>query len=329
MKLNTEFKMLNTKMKNINILAIILFSPLALFAQSISQEDIDKTIKPLAKLVNSLQAENAKLKSELGVVNSKILIANRSIDTLRSKTQENSIAITQTAKELGIKIQETDDKSDGKITQIAESVSKNSLFGIIGVLSVGLFSILLYWLLRSRQKTDKIEIDGKLENNTTSLKTDVISEIEKAKRELHQENIKIDLKLIEVLENKLSGNKQSESITNSDELSTVDHSIPLKVADEITRINAYANTLDQNSQDAKALKSSVKRLINTFKASQYDIIDLLGQKYDDGMKVSVISYIPDEKIQKGEEVISRIIKPLVKYKGEQIQAAQVDVSIAI
>ena len=42
-----------------------------------------------------------------------------------------------------------------------------------------------------------------------------------------------------------------------------------------------------------------------------------------------ISYIPDEKIQKGEEVISRIIKPLVKYKGEQIQAAQVDVSIAI
>jgi hypothetical protein len=54
-----------------------------------------------------------------------------------------------------------------------------------------------------------------------------------------------------------------------------------------------------------------------------------GQKYDDGMKVSVISYIPDEKIQKGEEVISRIIKPLVKYKGEQIQAAQVDVSIAI
>ena len=41
---------------------------------------------------------------------------------------------------------------------------------------------------------------------------------------------------------------------------------------------------------------------------------------------TIISAILDKK---GEEVISRIIKPLVKYKGEQIQAAQVDVSIAV
>ena len=180
-----------------------------------------------------------------------------------------------------------------------------------------------------RQQTDKTEIDGKLENKTSTLKSDVISEIEKTKKELQQENIKLDLKLIEVLENQLKGNNVGKVVENIDDNSTIDHSIPLKVADEITRINAYANTLDPNSQDAKALKSSVKRLINTFKASQYEIIDLLGQKYDDGMKVSVISYIPDEKIQRGEEVISRIIKPLVKYKGEQIQAAQVDVSIAV
>jgi hypothetical protein len=187
----------------------------------------------------------------------------------------------------------------------------------------------LYWLLSKRQQTDKTEIDGKLEDKTSALKSDVITEIERTKKELQQENIKLDLKLIEVLENQLNGNKNTNEVDISEGNTTIDHSIPLKVADEITRINAYANTLDPNSQDAKALKSSVKRLINTFKASQYEIIDLLGQKYDDGMKVIVISYIPDEKIQKGEEVISRIIKPLVKYKGEQIQAAQVDVSIAV
>jgi predicted RNase H-like nuclease (RuvC/YqgF family) len=308
--------------------SILLFISLGSFAQ-VTKEDLDKEIKPLTEKVKTLQSENSKLKSEIGGLNSKLSTANNSIDSLSRQTQANSNAISQTANELGIKIQETGAKNEGEITKVQDSLSKNSLYGIIGLLSAILLSGLLYWLLSKRQKTDKTELDGKLENKTTSLKTDVISEIEKTKKELQQENIKLDLKLIEVLENQLKGNKPSETIGNSNEPSTIDHSIPLKVADEITRINAYANTLDPNSQDAKALKSSVKRLINTFKASQYDIIDLLGQKYDDGMKVSVISYIPDEKIQKGEEVISRIIKPLVKYKGEQIQAAQVDVSIAV
>ena len=308
--------------------AILLFSSFGAFAQ-VTQEDLEKEIKPLTQKVNSLQSENSKLKSEIGTLNSKLSNAYKSIDSLRTKSQDNSNAITQTANQLGIQIKETGDKNEGKITEVSESLSKNSLYGIIGVLSAILLSGLLYWLLSKRQQTDKTEIDGKLENKTSTLKSDVILEIEKTKKELQQENIKLDLKLIEVLENQLKGNNVGKVDENTDDNSTIDHSIPLKVADEITRINAYANTLDPNSQDAKALKSSVKRLINTFKASQYEIIDLLGQKYDDGMKVSVISYIPDEKIQKGEEVISRIIKPLVKYKGEQIQAAQVDVSIAV
>lgn len=308
--------------------AILLFSSLGVFAQELTKEDLDKEIKPLTQKVNLLQSENSKLKSEIGTLNTKLSNANKSIDSLRSKTQENSSAISQTSNQLGIQITTTEQTANKRIDEVGQSLSKNSLYGIIGVLSAILLSGLLYWLLSKRQQTDKTELVGKLENKTSILKTDVITEIERTKKELQQENIKLDLKLIEVLENQLNGNKNTNEVDNSDG-NAIDHSIPLKVVDEITRINAYANTLDPNSQDAKALKSSVKRLINTFKASQYEIIDLLGQKYDDGMKVSVISYIPDEKIQKGEEVISRIIKPLVKYKGEQIQAAQVDVSIAV
>lgn len=307
---------------------ILLSSSLGAVAQ-LKQEDLDKEIKPLTQKVNSLQVENSKLKSEIGTLNSNLSNANKSIDSLRIQTQKNSSDISQKSNDLGIKIKETGDKNEGKITEVSESLSKNSLYGIIGVLSAVLLSGLLYWVLSKKQRSDKTEFEGKLENKTSSLKTDVISEIEKTKKELQQENIKLDLKLIGVLENQLKGNRPSEVVGNSDEGSTIDHSIPLKVADEITRINAYANTLDPNSQDAKALKSSVKRLINTFKASQYDIIDLLGQKYDDGMKVIVVNAIEDKNLNQGEEVISRIIKPLVKFNGEQIQAAQVDISIGI
>ncbi len=313
------------------IVSFFFLASINAFAQTetLTKEDLGKELQPLKTSIQTLRNENRKMKSEISYLKNQLSTANKSIDSLKIQTQANSSSISQTANELGVKISATETNTNQKITEVDKSLSKNSLYGIIGVLSAVLLSGFLYWLLSKRQKIDKTELDSKLENKTSSLKTDVISEIEKTKKELHQENIKLDLKLIEVLDNQLKGSKPTGTIGNSNESAAIDHSIPLKVADEITRINAYANTLDPNSQDAKALKSSVKRLINTFKASQYDIVDLLGQKYDDGMKVSVISYIPDEKIQKGEEIISRIIKPLVKYKGEQIQAAQVDVSIAM
>lgn len=323
---------LQTTMKQIIITFFILASGnIDAFSQSEtwSNEELAKELQHLKTNIQTLNKENASLKSEIGILYSKLSNAYISIDSLRAKIQDNSNAITQTGNQLGIQIKKTGDKNEGKIAEVSESLSKSSFFGIIGVLSAILLSGLLYWLLSRRQKTDKTEIDGKLENKTSTLKSDVISEIEKTKKELQQENIRLDLKLIEMLENQLKGNDIGAVVENTNGYSTIDHSIPLKVADEITRINAYANTLDPNSQDSKALKSSVKRLINTFKASQYEIIDLLGQKYDDGMKVAVINEIDDSKLVKDERIIVRIIKPLVKYKGEQIQAAQVDVANGI
>ena len=87
--------------------AIILFSSLGAFAQ-VTREDFDKEIKPLTQKVNSLQSENSKLKSEIGTLNIKLSNANKSIDSLRSKTQENSSAISQTANQLGIQITTTE-----------------------------------------------------------------------------------------------------------------------------------------------------------------------------------------------------------------------------
>lgn len=312
-------------MKRITLL-LFLFASINVFSQTetITKEDLGKELQPLKTSIQNLQNENNKLKTEIGSLKTKLSDANKNIVSLQKQTQTNSSTISQTANELGLKISTTETNANQKISEIGNSLSKKTLYGVIGVLIAILISGLLYWLLSKRQQTDKNDFEGKLENRTSSLKTDVILEIKKTKKELQQENIKLDLKLIEVLENQLKA-----SATTEYKPTTIDHSLPLKVADEITRINAYANTLDPNSQDAKALKSSVKRLFNTFKASQYEIIDLLGQKYDDGLKVIVVNAIEDSNLKQGEEIISRIIKPLVKYNGEQIQAAQVDISIGI
>ena len=61
-------------MKKQIILAIILFSSFSAFTQ-VTQEDLEKEIKPLTEKVKTLQSENSKLKSEIGVLNSKLSFA--------------------------------------------------------------------------------------------------------------------------------------------------------------------------------------------------------------------------------------------------------------
>ena len=70
----------------------------------VKKEDLDREIKPLLENVKILQSENSKLKSEIGTLNSKLSTSIESIDSLRTKTRDNSNAITQTANQLGIQI---------------------------------------------------------------------------------------------------------------------------------------------------------------------------------------------------------------------------------
>ena len=313
------------------ILTVLLVLGVNVYGQKepLPTDEIGKAVQTMQISISTLQRDNAYLMSEVNLLNKKIVLANSIIDSLKDKTEQNTQSILRAESKLGSEITSTKKESDEKINDVGQAVSQKSLYGVLGIILAILITLFLYWFLFRRQQIDRKQIDGELENKTTKLKVDVIAAIDKTKEELQQENIKLDLKLVELLDNQLKEVSGKDVPYNQQDNATLDHSIPLKVADEITRINAYANTLDPNSQDAKALKSSVKRLVNTFKAAQYDIVDLLGQKYDDGMKVTVINEIDDPNLEKSDRVIIRIIKPLVKYKNEQIQAAQVDVATGV
>lgn len=291
------------KKQIITSFAIILFASLGAFAQ-VTQEELEKEIKPLTQKVNSLQSENSKLKSEIGNLNLKLSNSNKSIDSLRKQTQENSNAISQTANELGIKIKETGDKNEGKITEVSESLSKNSLYGIIGVLSAILLSGLLYWLLSKRQQTDK----NQLSNIIASTKT-----------ELTQESVKLDLQLLEVIEKQL---KVADKLNATEP--TIDHTFHKNSANELQRIANYVNTLAPESQEAIALQGSLGRLRNYFNASDYEITDFTGIEYDERIPMRIRETIFDDKIALGKEIVTKTWEPQIKFKNEIIQKAKID-----
>ena len=56
----------------------------------------------------------------------------------------------------------------------------------------------------------------------------------------------------------------------------------------------------------------------------YDIPVLLGNEFNDGDIMEVIADMPDEKIEKGKRIITRIVSPRIDHKGKMIQKAKVE-----
>lgn len=311
-------------MKKITIAALLIISQSA-FAQETSEE-LKKEITPLIKKIEVLETKATKQGKEIEGLNLKLSTTNKQIDSLENKIAANEIAISQTKTDLTNEITQSGVASDGKIKTVSKDLSKNSLYGIIGVLLAILLSGVLFFFWKKRQETDKSELINKLDNS----KKEINKEIENTKSSLTT----IEQKLFEEYNKQVAGIEQlflSISELNKGKspatITEQDHSLTLKVADEVTRINAFANTLDPTKQEAIALKSSVKRIIDNFKANKYEIVDLLGQKYDDRLNIIVVGESIDSNLNSGEEKITKIIKPLVKFNGEQIQAAQVEISI--
>jgi peptidoglycan hydrolase CwlO-like protein len=295
-----------------NILFTLLLSVSAVTHAQVTQDDLDKEIKPLTQKVNSLQSENSKLKSEIGTLNSKLSNASKSIDSLRAKTQENRNAITQTANQLGIQIKETGDKNEGKITEVSESLSKNSLYGIIGVLTAILLSGLLYWLLSRRQQTDK---------------TDFIDQLSKTKSSIEESLVKEFGKQTELMDSQLQLIQQQKSTFQATTNAEPDHALALKVADEITLIERNISLMDTGTKGLKQLSRSVEKIRDNLSANGYEIPALLGKPFNQGMKIVPVSTIPDESLEAGVEIITKVIKPQVNYNDKMIQAAQIEVSV--
>jgi cell division septum initiation protein DivIVA len=292
--------------------AIILFSSIGAFAQGITKEDLDKEIKPLTQKVISLQSENSKLKFEIGILNSKLSNAYNSIDSLRTKTQDNSNAITQTTNQLGIQIKETGDKNEGRISEVSESLSKNSLYGIIGVLSAILLSGLLYWVLSKKQQINKSDFIDQLSKTKSSIEESLVNEF---------------VKQTELMESQLHSIEQQKTTLQVTPNAEPDHSLALKVASEINLIERNINLMDSKTKGLKGLQASVVKLKDNLSANGYEIPELLGKPFHQGMKVIVTSSIPDENLQKDSEIISKVLIPQVNYNDKMIQTAQIEVSV--
>lgn len=201
-------------------------------------------------------------------------------------------------------------KVDSTLASTQSIVKNRTLWG--GVTSaVILFALLvIFYCLTKRIKRGTSSIDEIRK---------VQDALQKAHIKMQEESVKLDNKMIELCE------QQIRSTPTKIESKQTDYSLALKVADEIVRIELNLSRMDQNIKGYKQLAKGVQRIKDNFKANDYEIVDMLGKQYQPGMKAAV-TFITDESLEPGQQIITRIIKPQVNYKQIMIQAAQIEVS---
>lgn len=278
------------------------------------QKTIEKQkqeIDGLTSKVNSQQTTINQQRISLNDLNGKAVTLENTVDSLSSLIETNRSNINTIADDLGTKIQETGQQAETRISELGGDVEKNRLYWIIATLVTLLLGALMYLFLGKRIKSSQ---------------TDVETQIRNTKKSLEEESLKLDNKLIEVLETQLKVQQEeskSQPITTNEK---ADHSLALKVADEIVRMQKNISRMDADLKGLKPLEKGIERIQANFAANGYEMVNLLNNEYDERMNIDVINFVEDDTLESGKKIISKIIKPQVNYNGILIQRAQVEVS---
>ncbi|WHF51776.1 hypothetical protein QGN23_00515 [Chryseobacterium gotjawalense] len=296
------------------LLIPILFSATIIFAQNQKKElqTQQQDITVLKQSINNQQSVIAKQKRELTNLSLKVGNQKNQIDSLKTVTETNANNINKIAEDLGSKIQQSESTSKDGIAKLDKNVNQSRLYWIIATLLTLLLGGILYWLLGKRIQSSKIDVETQIKNTKISLE---------------EEGVKLDNKLVEVLETQLKLKQETkETLSTIQHPTEIDHSLALKVADEIVRMQKNISKMDEDIKGLKSLVKGIERIQANFASNGYEMVNLIYKDYDERMNIDVINFVTDENLVDGKKVITAVIKPQVNFNGVLIQRAQVDVS---
>lgn len=253
----------------------------------------ENTLYLQQQALKNLQAEHTKVSS-----------------VLKSRIEKQDEALLTLQTELSGKIEHNQQQAEKGFTALYENLSTRTLYWCLGALLLLLLGGGIYYWLNKR-----------IHNN----QTDIQAQLYKTKLSLEEETVKLDNKLVELLESQLKI-KEATPTSLVENTAIPDHSLALKVADEIVRMQKNIAKMSDDVRGLKPLLKGIERIQNNFLANGYEMINLLNKDYDERMNIDVINFITDKNLPEGRKVICAVIKPQVNYNGVLIQRAQVDVS---
>ena len=295
---------------------------LGLSFSTLKAEDNSKTIEYLKTEVSNLNTQQELLHKEFKTLSSKISETEGQISEIQTTNKKlvsnidslqkdyNTLIATQKADKS--EIVNSIDKTNELIQTTENVLSSRTLWvtcGLVILLSVIIATIFAF-LKKIKLGTSSIDEVRKAQEA-----------LEVAQKKMQEESIKLDNQMLAIVQKQLDAYVPSANKTKGEP----DHSLVVKLADEIARIETNLSKMDKSVRGYKQLVQAKDRMINNVRANGYEIISLLGQEYNDGMQFQT-RFVPDESLPEGKRIITGMIKMQVNYNGKMIQPAEIVVS---
>jgi outer membrane murein-binding lipoprotein Lpp len=293
---------------------ILIIGITAIFGSVAVAQAKNDTMQQLQRKIENLEIHNSRLSKQVSTANSniqkledRISSAADSLDVLKQELALTNSNLQAMANKLELQIRQLDNKTTSDLTALNKRVSHyTTLYWILAIIAIILFPAILF---------------GWLRNRLTLVKTELSEQIKTSSEAIREEIKKLDNQVFWSHDSQKELNK-----TEHIESEEIDHSLALKVADEIIRIQKNLRSMDPETKGLKQLEFAVERIQDNFKEKGYEMVELLNKPYQPGMKLTA-KFRDDQKLRPGEQVITRIIKPQVIYNNVIIQEAEVEVSI--
>ena len=186
---------------------------------------------------------------------------------------------------------------------------------MIGLLILLALMGISYWLLKKRQAENSKDLSTQVQH--------ALESVRKSEEKMVQSDTQLADRLLEVV----AQLKQSEQITKAgNQQHEPDHSLPLKLADEIHRMRKRLAALPEETKGLKPLTKSLERLEEELQEQGYEIIDYTGLKYTENMSIKA-QLVPSDDLEEGQSIISKVLVPQINFKGVSIRMADVEVSV--
>lgn len=258
-------------------------------------------------IVSTLQRNNESLSAEVDSLNSALAIQSVELDSISSIVTQTNGTVSALADSLNVNISSTKEQIRTKSDTLEQSIRNKSQIGM------WIFVILALIVAVAAFVFGRILAKRRTEVESLAAKADKLNEeiVNRLSTEMAQmQNISKEISSFSTATGGGTDTEQKLIIT---------------LADRITFMEMTLYKMDSSVRGHKQLSKSIKQMKDNLLANGYELVEMLGKDYHDGMKVTA-NFLEDENLPEGKQVITGIIKPQINYKGKMIQSAQITVS---
>lgn len=264
-------------------------------------------IQAIDATVQTLQRENDTLKSEVTSLKFTISEQSNEIDSLKTVLDNTNDRVIALADSLNINISSTRKQIQVNSDSLNKSIAQKSQTGIWIFIALALVVAIIAFVFGKilAKRGDEV---ASLSDKADKLNEEIVNRLSSEISEMQSLS-----KQIGSLSTVTGGGTETEQ------------KLITTLADRITFMEMTLYKMDGSVRGHKQLSKSIKQMKDNLLANGYELVDMLGKDYHDGMKVTA-NFVEDENLPEGKQIISGIIKPQINYRGKMIQSAQITVT---